>query len=61
MAWFAEHQPFTPMIETLRGLLTGGPVGRSAVTAMVWCGVIALGGYLWSRKLYARDPRPTAP
>ncbi len=61
MAWFAEHQPFTPMIETLRGLLTGGPVGSSAVTAMVWCGVIALGGYLWSRKLYARDPRPTAP
>src|SRR5262249_19765840 len=23
LRWFAEHQPFTPMIETLRGLLNG--------------------------------------
>ena len=27
--WFAEHQPFTPIIETLRGLLLGTPIGDS--------------------------------
>ena len=27
LQWFAEHQPFTPIIETLRGLLVGTPIG----------------------------------
>ena len=27
IAWFAEHQPFTPIIETIRGLLFGTPIG----------------------------------
>jgi ABC-2 type transport system permease protein len=37
---FAEHQPITPVIETLRGLLVGAPVGTSAWTALAWCGAI---------------------
>jgi ABC-2 type transport system permease protein len=53
---FAEIQPFTPVIETIRGLLTGGPIGNSAVLAVAWCAGIALGGYLWAKKLYNRDP-----
>ncbi len=56
LAWFAEHQPFTPIIETLRGLLTGAPIGSSLVLAVGWCVVITLGSYLWARKLYDRDP-----
>lgn len=32
--WFAEEQPFTPIIETLRGLLTGTPIGHSALLAV---------------------------
>jgi len=48
LRWFAEYQPFTPVIETLRGLLTGTPIG--------WGIAITLGGYLWARKLYNRDP-----
>jgi ABC-2 type transport system permease protein len=54
--WFAEVQPFTPFIETLRGLLMGTPIGSSGWLALGWCVVIALGGYLWARRLYTRDP-----
>jgi ABC-2 type transport system permease protein len=56
VAWFAENQPFTPIIETLRGLLLGTPIGNSGLLAVGWCVVIALGGYLWSMRLYNRDP-----
>jgi ABC-2 type transport system permease protein len=55
LAWVAEHQPFTPVIETLRGLLMGTPVGNDGWIALGWCAVIALGGYLWSKKLYNRE------
>jgi ABC-2 type transport system permease protein len=56
LRWFAEYQPFTPIMETLRGLLLGTPIGNSAVFAVAWCAAIALGGYLWAKKLYNRDP-----
>jgi ABC-2 type transport system permease protein len=54
--WFAEHQPFTPIIETLRGLLLGTPIGNSAIIALAWCVGIGLVGYLWARRLLRRDP-----
>jgi ABC-2 type transport system permease protein len=54
--WFAENQPFTSMIETLRGLLLGTPIGNNAFIAVAWCALIALVGYLWARALYSRDP-----
>jgi ABC-2 type transport system permease protein len=44
------------MIETLRGLLLGTPIGNRAVIAIAWCVVIALVGYLWARAAYNRDP-----
>jgi ABC-2 type transport system permease protein len=47
--WFAENQPFTPIIDTLRGLLLGAPLGNSAVIAVAWCAAITLGGYPWAR------------
>jgi ABC-2 type transport system permease protein len=56
LRWFAEHQPFTPVIETLRGLLTGTAIGSSAVAAVAWCAGIALVGYLWARANYERRP-----
>ncbi len=56
LRWFAEYQPFTPVIETLRGLLMGTPIGNSAVIAVAWCVGITLVGYLWSRALFNRDP-----
>jgi ABC-2 type transport system permease protein len=54
--WFAENQPLTPMIETLRGLLLGAPIGNSAAVAIAWCVAIALVGYFWARMAYNRDP-----
>ncbi|MCZ7472932.1 ABC transporter permease [Micromonospora sp. WMMC273] len=57
LGWFAEHQPFTPIMETLRGLLLAGPVdGGDALVAVAWCAGISLLGYLWARRLYDRDP-----
>ncbi|WP_262700715.1 MULTISPECIES: ABC transporter permease [Streptomyces] len=56
LKWFAEYQPFTPFIETLRGLLMGTPIDNSAILAIGWCALIALGGYLWAKKLYNREP-----
>jgi ABC-2 type transport system permease protein len=52
---FAEHQPITPVIETLRGLLLGTPVGSSAWIALAWCGGIlavsvAVSGVLFQRR-----------
>ncbi len=52
---FALHQPITPVIETLRGLLLGTPVGSSAWTALAWCGgimavSIAASGVLFRRR-----------
>jgi ABC-2 type transport system permease protein len=58
LRWFAEYQPFTPVNETLRGLLTGAPVGSNAVIAVAWCAGIALLAYLWARRLYSRHPIP---
>jgi ABC-2 type transport system permease protein len=34
---FAEHQPVTPVIETIRSLLLGTPAGSSPWQALAWC------------------------
>jgi ABC-2 type transport system permease protein len=51
---FAEYQPFTPVIQAVRGLLTGGPVAGHVVAAVAWSLAIALACYLWSLRLYDR-------
>ncbi|WP_029431615.1 ABC transporter permease [Blastococcus sp. URHD0036] len=56
LRWFAEHQPFTPVIETLRGLLTGTAIGSSGVVAVAWCLAFSVVGYLWARANYERRP-----
>jgi ABC-2 type transport system permease protein len=54
--WFAEYQPFTPVIDTLRGLLLGTPIGStSVVLAIAWCIGLTLVGYLWARAVYTRN------
>lgn len=54
MQLFAEYQPFTPFIETIRGLLLGTPVGWNPALALGWSVVVALAGYAWSMILYER-------
>lgn len=52
--WFVEHQPFTPAIDTLRGLLLGAPIGNSAVLAIIWSVGLAVIGYVWAMAVYNR-------
>jgi ABC-2 type transport system permease protein len=51
---FAEYQPFTPVTEAVRGLLSGTGAGTNAIAAIAWSVGIALAGYLWARHLYNR-------
>jgi ABC-2 type transport system permease protein len=53
---FAEYQPLTPVIDTVRGLLLGTPIGNSAVLAIAWSIGLVLVGYLLARVIYNRDP-----
>lgn len=58
--WFqpvAAYQPFTPAIETLRGLLLGSEIGDDGWITVVWCLGLGTLGYFWSTSLFHRDPR----
>jgi ABC-2 type transport system permease protein len=59
LRWFAEYQPFTPVTETLRGLLTGTKIGDNLVITIAWCVGVATVSYVWSRRLYEREPKPS--
>jgi ABC-2 type transport system permease protein len=54
LRFFAEYQPFTPIIETLRGLLTGTSFGNDGILAVAWCVAIAALSYVWSMRLYEK-------
>ncbi|MFE3185843.1 ABC transporter permease [Streptomyces violascens] len=54
LRWFAEYQPFTPVNETLRGLLLGTEIGNSAWIALAWGIGLSLLGYLWARSAFAK-------
>ncbi|MEV7194093.1 ABC transporter permease [Streptomyces sp. NPDC093510] len=58
--WFrpiAEYQPFTPAIETLRGLLLGSEIGHNGWLAVGWCLGLATLGYFWSTSKFNHDPK----
>ncbi|MFB6844534.1 ABC transporter permease [Streptomyces sp. NPDC056373] len=58
--WFqpvARYQPFTPAIETLRGLLLGTGIGHNGWLALAWCLGLAALGYFWSTSKFDNDPR----
>lgn len=55
LQWFAEHQPFTPIMETVRGLLLGTAIGSQGLVAVAWCVAITVGGWAWARHLFARE------
>jgi ABC-2 type transport system permease protein len=54
LRWFAEYQPFTPVTETLRGLLMGTPIGNNAIIAIAWCAGLTVLSYLWAKRLFNR-------
>ncbi len=55
LAWFAKYQPFTPVMETLRGLLFGTAIGNNGWMAVAWCVGLTVFSYLWAKRLYHRE------
>ncbi|MFF8607884.1 ABC transporter permease [Streptomyces sp. NPDC015346] len=58
--WFqpiAQYQPFTPAIETLRGLLLGTEIGSNGWISIAWCLGLTVLGYFWSKAQFDRDPK----
>ena len=52
--WFAHNQPFSPVTDALRGLLTGTAIGHSGLVAVAWCVGLTVLGYLWAVALFRR-------
>ncbi|MBU5213960.1 ABC transporter permease [Heyndrickxia oleronia] len=50
----AAHQPITPVIETIRGLLTQTPIHHYAWWAIGWCLLILIGSYIWCNWMFQR-------
>ncbi|MFJ3329019.1 ABC transporter permease [Streptomyces griseus] len=58
--WFrpiAEYQPFTPAIETLRGLLLGSEIGHNGWLAVAWSLGLVVLGHVWATSKFGQDPR----
>ncbi|MEE4489540.1 ABC transporter permease [Streptomyces sp. BE230] len=58
--WFqpiGEYQPFTPAIETLRGLLLGTEIGNNGWLAIGWCVGLTVLGYFWSTSKFNSDQK----
>lgn len=55
LRWIAEHQPVTPIVDTLRALMLDLPVGNAWIAAVAWCaaGIVlgrAAAAYLFARR-----------
>jgi ABC-2 type transport system permease protein len=51
---FAENQPVTSIVETIRALLSGQPVGNDIWIALAWCFGIMLVAYIFAMRLYKK-------
>ena len=51
---FAEYQPVTPIVNTVRALLTGTPVGNNWWIALIWCVGIIVVAYIFAMRAYRR-------
>jgi ABC-2 type transport system permease protein len=52
--WFAEHQPVTPIVNTIRNLFAGEPVGSTGLVALAWCVGLLLVAYVLAMRTYRR-------
>jgi len=55
--WFAENQPVTSIVNTIRDLFTGQPVGADIGIALAWCLGILIVAFALSMRLYRRRTR----
>ncbi len=54
VAWFAEHQPVTPIVDSIRALLAGQPVGSELWIAVAWCVGILVAAFAGAMAIYRR-------
>lgn len=54
VAWFAENQPVTPIVNTIRDLFAQQPVGNDIWIALAWCVGILVAAYLLAMSIYRR-------
>jgi ABC-2 type transport system permease protein len=52
--WFAENQPVTSIVNTIRALFAGEPVGTDIWVALAWCVGILIAAYLAATAIYRR-------
>ncbi|MEV6867272.1 ABC transporter permease [Streptosporangium subroseum] len=50
----SENQPITPVIETVRGLLTGTSIGNTGWIALAWCVGLLTGSFILAAWLFRR-------
>jgi ABC-2 type transport system permease protein len=51
---FAEHQPVTAIVNTIRALLYGEPVSQEIWVALAWCVGILLVAYIFAMRVYKK-------
>ena len=54
VAWFAEHQPVTPIVDSVRALLAGRPVSDDLWIALAWVVGILVVAYVAASAVYRR-------
>jgi ABC-2 type transport system permease protein len=52
--WFAEHQPVTSIVNSIRDLFAGQPVGSDIWVALAWCVGILIVAYIFALVIYRR-------
>nr|WP_196792244.1 ABC transporter permease [Motilibacter deserti] len=50
--WFAEHQPVTSIVNTIRGLYAQEPVGNDGWIAVAWCLALLVAAYVLAMRVY---------
>ena len=52
--WFAEHQPVTSIVNSIRALYSGQPAGADLWVALAWCAGILAVAYVFANVIYRR-------
>ena len=54
VAWFAENQPVTSIVNSLRSIFAGEPVGNDIWVALAWCVGILIVAYIGAMAIYRK-------
>jgi ABC-2 type transport system permease protein len=52
--WFAQNQPVTSIVNTIRNLYAQHPIGNNGWTAIAWCVGLLLAAYSLAMTTYHR-------